>query len=110
MPKELEAFYKEYVLKWFIPDYLGFLFHYKYFYYEEEEEERRLSNDEEDSKLEYEISIEYKDGKVIKYNTKSDKLETISEGSGEETGTDNNYSKYLTLLINQLLFILILLV
>ena len=108
MPKELEVYYKEYVLDKFAPDYLGYILNDKYLHFEEEidYDERRLADDE---RLKYEITIESEYGKVIKYNTESNKIEVISEGKTETNDESNNFN-FLTLFTYKILIILFVLI
>ena len=68
---------------------------------EEEEEKRRLST------LTYNIEVENKNGKKVRYSSEKEGFEVISEGSKESSGTTGGLSSYLktNIILILLLFI-----
>ena len=67
----------------------------------QEEEKRRLST------LTYNIEVENKNGKKVRYSSEKEGLEVISEGSKEGSGTPGGLSSYLksNIILILLLFI-----
>lgn len=68
---------------------------------QEEEEKRRLST------LTYNIEVENKNGKKVRYSSEKEGFEVISEGSKEGSGTPGGLSSYLktNIILILLLFI-----
>ena len=67
----------------------------------QEEEKRRLST------LTYNIEVENKNGKKVRYSSEKEGFEVISEGSKESSGTTGGLSSYLktNIILILLLFI-----